>query len=103
MDKLFSKTVFKDFVRFFNRCFIYRFYFKLYTYIYIIKSHYVRVSADADIEEVAKFISLKWLKKSPKIILPIITGLSHFKTWKNQKQLNKFKRGIIKVSENKIF
>ncbi len=51
----------------------------------------MRVSVDCDIEEVAKFIALKWLKRSPKIILPIITGLSHFKTWKNQKQLNKFK------------
>jgi hypothetical protein len=61
------------------------------------KSYYVRVSVDADVEEVAKFIATKWLKKSPKIIIPIITGLSHFKTWKNEKQLNKFKRGIIKV------
>lgn len=46
----------------------------------------------------AKFVSLKWLKRTPKIIIPIITGLSHFKTWKNQKQLNKFKRGIIKAA-----
>ena len=55
----------------------------------------MRVSVDCDIEEIAKFIALKWLKRSPKIILPIITGLSHFKTWKNQKQLNKFKVIIV--------
>jgi hypothetical protein len=58
----------------------------------------MRVPIDADIEEIAKFMALKWLKTSPKIIIPIITSLSHFKTWKNQKHLNKFKRGIIKAA-----
>jgi hypothetical protein len=61
------------------------------------KSHYVRVSVNSDIEDVVRFMAIKWLRKSPKIIIPIVTGLSHFKSWKNQKQLNKFKRGIIKV------
>ena len=55
------------------------------------------MSVDADIDEVAKFIFLKWFKKNPKIIITIITGLTHFKNWKNQKQLTKFKRGITKV------
>lgn len=53
---------------------------------------------DAEIEDVANFIGLKWLKRNPKIIIPIITGLKHFKIWKNQKKLNKFKRGIIKAA-----
>ncbi len=53
---------------------------------------------DAGIEDVANFIGLKWLKRNPKIIIPIITGLKHFKIWKNQKKLNKFKRGIIKAA-----
>ena len=61
-------------------------------------SNYIRISADADIDEVVKYIALKWLKRNPKIILSIITGLYHFKTYKNQKQLNKFKRGIIKAA-----
>ena len=58
----------------------------------------MRVPFDAEIEDVAKFIGLKWLKRNPKIIIPIITGLKHFKIWKNQKKLNKFKRGIIKAA-----
>ena len=41
---------------------------------------------------------MKWLKRNPKIIIPIITGTKHFKIWKNQKKLNKFKRGIIKAA-----
>ena len=58
----------------------------------------MRVPFDAEIEDVAKFIGLKWLKRNPKIIIPIITGIKHFKIWKNQKKLNKFKRGIIKAA-----
>jgi hypothetical protein len=42
-------------------------------------------------------MAIRWLKRSPKIIIPIVTGLNHFKNWKNQKQINKFKRGLIKV------
>ena len=62
-----------------------------------IKSEYVRVPYDYEVDVLAKYLANKWLKKNPSIIIPVITGLSHFKTWKNQKQLNKFKRGIIKV------
>jgi len=69
-----------------------------FVYFNLKKSYYVKVPVDSNIEDVAKFIAVKWLKRSPKIILPVITGLSHFKTWKNQKQLNKFKRGIIKAA-----
>ena len=43
-------------------------------------------------------MGIKWLKRNPKIIIPIITGLNHFKIWKNQNKLNKFKRGIIKAA-----
>lgn len=57
----------------------------------------MRVPVNADIEDVARFMAVRWLKRSPKIIIPIVTGLTHFKPWKNQKQLNKFKRGLIKV------
>ncbi len=61
------------------------------------KSVYVRVPVDVDIESLVRFMAIKWMRKSPKIILQVATGLSHFKPWKNEKQLNKFKRGIIKV------
>ena len=50
-------------------------------------------------------MAIRWLKRSPKIIIPVVTGLNHFKNWKNQKQINKFKRGLIKVNpdfKNKI-
>ena len=63
----------------------------------LLQSSYVRVSVNSDIEDVVKFMATRWLKRSPKIILPIVTGLTHFKPWKNQKQINKFKRGLIKV------
>ena len=44
-----------------------------------------------------KFMSLLWKLKNPKIIIPIITGATNFKNWKNRKLEDQFKRGIIKV------
>lgn len=71
----------------------------LYDYLYyLLQSSYIRVSADTDLDEIVKYVSLKWFKRSPKIILSLITGLCQFTTYKNQKQLNKFKRGIIKAA-----
>ena len=74
-------------------------------YFLPLQSSYVRVSVNTDVEDLVKFMAIRWLKRSPKIIIPVVTGLNHFKNWKNQKQINKFKRGLIKVNpdfKNKI-
>jgi hypothetical protein len=47
-----------------------------------------------------KFMSIVWKLKNPKIIIPIITGVTNFKNWKNRKLEDQFKRGIIKVILN---
>jgi hypothetical protein len=49
-----------------------------------------------------KFMSIVWKLKNPKIIIPIITGVTNFKNWKNRKLEDQFKRGIIKVILNLI-
>ncbi len=46
---------------------------------------------------IPKFMSAVWKLKNPKIIIPIITGVTNFKNWKNRKLEDQFKQGIIKV------
>ena len=48
--------------------------------------------------DVPKFMSCVWNMKSPQIIIPIITGLSNFKNWKNRKLEEQFRRGIVKAA-----
>ncbi len=43
-------------------------------------------------------MSTMWKLKKPKIIIPIITGVTNFKNWKNRKLEDQFKRGILKAS-----
>ena len=44
-------------------------------------------------------MSTEWGLKTPKIIIPIITGVTNFKNWKNGKLEEQFKRGLIKVNK----
>lgn len=46
---------------------------------------------------VPKFMRKVWSMKSPHIIIPIITGVTNFKNWKNQKLEEQFRRGLMKV------
>ena len=46
---------------------------------------------------VPKFMRKIWSMKSPHIIIPIITGVTNFKNWKNQKLEEQFRRGLMKV------
>jgi hypothetical protein len=50
------------------------------------------------LRNVPKFMSTVWNLKSPQIIIPIITGVTNFKNWKNQKLEEKFRRGLIKAA-----
>ena len=46
------------------------------------------------LKDIPKFMSSIWNMKSPQIIIPIITGVSNFKNWKNQKLEDQFKKGV---------
>ena len=50
------------------------------------------------LNNIPKFMSTIWNMKSPQIIIPIITGVSNFKNWKNQKLEEQFKKGIIRAA-----
>lgn len=47
---------------------------------------------------VPSFMASVWNMKSPQIIIPIITGISNFKNWRNQKLEDQFRKGIIKAA-----
>ena len=50
------------------------------------------------LRNIPKFMSSVWAMKSPQIIIPIITGITNFKNWKNQKLEEQFRHGIIKAA-----
>ena len=51
-----------------------------------------------NLRDIPKLMSLMWNMKSPQIIIPVITGLTNFKNWKNQKLEEQFRRGLIKAA-----
>jgi hypothetical protein len=55
------------------------------------------VRPNEQLRHIPKFMSTMWKLKKPKIIIPIITGVTNFKNWKNRKLEDQFKRGILKV------
>ncbi|CAF0859038.1 unnamed protein product [Brachionus calyciflorus] len=56
------------------------------------------VNIGEQLRNIPKFMNSVWGMKSPQIIIPIITGLTNFKNWKNQKLEEQFRRGIIKAA-----
>ncbi len=51
-----------------------------------------------NLSNLPKFMNFVWNMKTPQIIIPIITGISNFKNWKNQKLEEQFRRGIVKAA-----
>ncbi|XP_061181423.1 transient receptor potential cation channel subfamily M member 1-like [Saccostrea echinata] len=64
------------------------------------KSHtgyYVCVGEDASVDNVAKYITKVWKKRSPDIILSVISSFTHFRKWKNQQEVEDFQNGLIQA------
>ena len=51
-----------------------------------------------ELRNIPKFMSTIWNMKSPQIIIPIVTGVTNFKNWKNKKLEEQFRRGLIKAA-----
>ncbi|XP_052825070.1 transient receptor potential cation channel subfamily M member 2 [Octopus bimaculoides] len=62
------------------------------------KKHYVCVPTDTSVEDLADFMGLFWRMRSPKIVLSVVSGIKHFKGWKNPKLKEQFQKGIIKAA-----
>uniref|UniRef100_K1QLE0 Protein ced-11 n=1 Tax=Magallana gigas TaxID=29159 RepID=K1QLE0_MAGGI len=62
------------------------------------KKHYVTVSAETPSEEVTRFMGTYWKMRSPKIVLSVISGVKHFRPWKNNRLKEQFQKGITKAA-----
>ncbi|KAK3100144.1 hypothetical protein FSP39_015318 [Pinctada imbricata] len=62
------------------------------------KKHYVTINYDTYCEEVSHFMGAYWRMRSPKIVVSVISGVKHFKGWKNKHLRKQFQRGIIKAA-----
>jgi hypothetical protein len=52
--------------------------------------------------ELSYYMERYWNMRSPKIVLSLISGVRHFKPWKNSRLKDQFKKGIIKVNANSL-
>ncbi|OWF47104.1 Transient receptor potential cation channel trpm [Mizuhopecten yessoensis] len=62
------------------------------------KRHYVCIPSDTVSWDVAHFLGSYWKMRSPKIVLSVISGVKHFKPWKNLRFKKQFQKGIIKAA-----
>ncbi|XP_055958874.1 transient receptor potential cation channel subfamily M member 1 [Patella vulgata] len=60
--------------------------------------YYVCVPKEASVDNIADFIAYRWKKRSPKVVLSLITNTKYFKAWKNEVQVEDFQRGIIEAA-----
>ncbi|XP_076076624.1 transient receptor potential cation channel subfamily M member-like 2 isoform X3 [Mytilus galloprovincialis] len=63
-----------------------------------LKKHYVCVPWDSAPYDLTFFMDKFWNMRSPKIVLSIISGVHHFKVWKNPRMKDQFKKGIIRAA-----
>ncbi|XP_033730653.1 uncharacterized protein LOC117320078 [Pecten maximus] len=63
------------------------------------KRHYVCIPSDTSSWDVTHFLGTYWRMRSPKIVLSVISGVRHFKPWKNLRLKEQFQKAIIKVSQ----
>lgn len=62
------------------------------------KRHYVCIPSDTPCEDVTHFMGSYWKMRSPKIVLSVISGVKHFKPWKNLRLKEQFQKGIVKAA-----
>ncbi|XP_033743506.1 transient receptor potential cation channel subfamily M member 7-like [Pecten maximus] len=62
------------------------------------KRHYVCIPSDTSSWDVTHFLGTYWRMRSPKIVLSVISGVRHFKPWKNLRLKEQFQKAIIKAA-----
>ena len=58
------------------------------------------VNKDASMDEVARFMSVAWRHRTPKLVLSIISSSQYFVPWSSAKFEEDFRDGVIQVSGN---
>ena len=49
-------------------------------------------------DSLAKYMSKIWRKRTPDIIVSVISSISHFKTWEELAQVEDFQSGLTQVT-----
>ncbi|KAK3100700.1 hypothetical protein FSP39_023943 [Pinctada imbricata] len=62
------------------------------------RKQYVTVGNDCSAADVCSFMGTYWRMHNPKIVVSIISGVKHFKPWKNKHLRKQFQKGIIKAA-----
>ncbi|XP_062585972.1 transient receptor potential cation channel subfamily M member 3-like [Saccostrea cucullata] len=58
------------------------------------QSYFVTLNEDSSMDNLAKYMSKIWRKRTPDIILSVISSITHFKTWEDLAQVEDFQAGL---------
>nr|XP_022305861.1 transient receptor potential cation channel subfamily M member 1-like [Crassostrea virginica] len=58
------------------------------------QSYFVSIKEDSSMDSLAKYMSKIWRKRTPDIIVSVISSISHFKTWEELAQVEDFQSGL---------
>ncbi|XP_061181386.1 transient receptor potential cation channel subfamily M member-like 2 [Saccostrea echinata] len=58
------------------------------------QSYFVTINEDSSMDSMAKYMSKVWRKRTPDIILSVISSIAHFKTWEDLAQVEDFQAGL---------
>ncbi|XP_067129859.1 transient receptor potential cation channel subfamily M member-like 2 isoform X1 [Centruroides vittatus] len=61
---------------------------------------FIRVTHDINMEDVANVMMKDWQIGNPRIVLVVISNVVSLECWKNSKQLDNFKKGLIKAANS---
>ncbi|XP_048243432.1 transient receptor potential cation channel subfamily M member-like 2 [Haliotis rufescens] len=60
--------------------------------------YYVCIPRDSTVDDVASYIAGGWRRRTPKIVLSVISSVQYFKAWENERSVDNFKRGLIQAA-----
>lgn len=58
------------------------------------QSYFIAISEDSSMDGMAKYMSKIWRKRTPDIILTIMSNIGHFKPWEDLSQVEDFQSGL---------
>lgn len=60
--------------------------------------YYVSVPKDASVEDIARFMAAAWRRRTPKLVLTVISSSQYYHPWTREKFQEDFKAGIIQAA-----
>ncbi|XP_041360001.1 transient receptor potential cation channel subfamily M member-like 2 isoform X2 [Gigantopelta aegis] len=60
--------------------------------------YYVIIPKDTPVDDIANYMAYGWKRRTPKIVLSVISSVKYFKQWEDEKHIEDFQAGIIKAA-----